>query len=86
MRDGNVTLAQAQVIRRALEALPCPGHHPDTVAVAESKLVAYAEEFGPKDLGRLGRRILDVVAPEIAEAAEADRLATRSRTRPTRPG
>ena len=37
--------------------------------------MAYAGEFGPKELGRLGRRILDVVAPEIAEAAEADRLA-----------
>ena len=74
MRDGNVTLAQAQVIRRALEALPARVT-PDTVAVAEAKLVAYAEEFGPKDLARLGRRILDVVAPEIAEAAEADRLA-----------
>ena len=36
--------------------------------------MAYAEEFGPKELGRLGRRILDVIAPEIAEQAEADRL------------
>ena len=34
-----------------------------------------ASEFGPKELGRIGRRILDVVAPEIAEAAEAARLA-----------
>ncbi len=31
--------------------------------------------FGPKELARLGRRILDVVAPEIAEEAEARRLA-----------
>ena len=31
--------------------------------------------FGPRELGRIGRRILDVVAPEIAEAAEAARLA-----------
>ena len=74
MRDGIVTVAQAQVIRRALEALPARVD-PSTVDLAESKLVAYAEEFGPKELGRLGRRILDVVAPEIAEAAEADRLA-----------
>ena len=74
MRDGAVTLAQAQVIRRALDALPARVS-PDAVALAEVKLVAYAEEFGPKELGRLGRRILDVVAPEIAEAAEADRLA-----------
>ena len=74
MRDGTVTLGQAQVIRRALDALPARVSS-DQVSLAESKLVAYAEEFGPKELGRLGRRILDVVAPEIAEAAEADRLA-----------
>ena len=74
MRDGTVTLAQAQVIRRALEALPARVDA-DAVALAEAKLVAYADEFGPKELGRLGRRILDVVAPEVAEAAEADRLA-----------
>ena len=41
----------------------------------EAHLVACAGEFGPKELGRIGRRVLDVVAPEIAEAAEAARLA-----------
>ena len=74
MREGDVTLAQAHVIRRALDALPARVA-PSTVALAEAHLVAYAGEFGPKELGRLGRRILDVVAPEIAEQAEADRLA-----------
>ena len=74
MRDGTVTLVQAQVIRRALDALPARVDA-EAVALAEAKLVAYAEEFGPRELGRLGRRILDVVAPEIAEQAEADRLA-----------
>jgi hypothetical protein len=74
MRDGQVTAAQAHVIRRAIDALPARVGA-EAVALAEAKLVAYAEEFGPKELGRLGRRILDVVAPEIAEQAEADRLA-----------
>ena len=74
MRDGMLTLPQAQVIRRALEALPA-SVDTDTVALAEAHLVAYAEEFGPQELGRLGRRILDVVSPEIAEQAEAERLA-----------
>ncbi len=74
MRDGDVTLAQAHVIQRALTALP-GSVDAATVALAEAHLVAYAGEFGPKELGRLGRRILDVVAPEIAEQAEADRLA-----------
>ncbi len=74
MRDGAVTLAQAHVIRRALDALP-PAVDADTVDRAETHLVACAGEFGPKELGRIGRRVLDVVAPEIAEAAEAARLA-----------
>lgn len=74
MRDGLVTLDQAHVIRHALESLP-PSVDADTVSLAESHLVAHAETFGPKELGRLGRRILDVVAPEIAEQAEAARLA-----------
>jgi hypothetical protein len=47
----------------------------ETVALAETHLVDHAREFGPKELGRIGRRILDVVAPHIAEAAEAARLA-----------
>ena len=74
MREGAVTLAQAHVIRRALDALPA-AVDADTVDRAEAHLVACAGEFGPKELGRIGRRVLDVVAPEIAEAAEAARLA-----------
>ena len=74
MRDGAVTLAEAQVIRRALDALPA-AVDATTVDRAEAHLVACAGEFGPKELGRIGRRVLDVVAPEIAEAAEAARLA-----------
>ena len=74
MREGAVTLAQAHVIRRALEMLP-GAVDADTVARAEAHLVGSAGEFGPKELGRIGRRVLDVIAPEIAEAAEATRLA-----------
>ena len=74
MREGSATLAQAHVIDRALRALPAQVDA-DTVVRAESHLVERAGEFGPKELGRIGRRILDVVAPEIAEAAEGARLA-----------
>ena len=74
MREGDTTLAQAHVIHRAITALPADVGA-DTVARAEAHLVAQAAEFGPKELGRIGRRILDVVAPEIAEHAEAARLA-----------
>ena len=74
MREGTASLAQARVIDRALTALPA-AVDATTVALAEAHLVDRAGEFGPKELGRIGRRILDVVAPEIAEAAEAARLA-----------
>ena len=74
MREGAASLAQARVIDRALGLLPA-GVDAGTVALAEAHLVDRAGEFGPRELGRIGRRILDVVAPEIAEAAEAARLA-----------
>ena len=74
MRDGSVTLAQAHVIHRAVAALPS-SVDAETVMRAEAHLVEQAAEFGPNELGLIGRRILDVVAPEIAEAAEAARLA-----------
>ncbi|MFC7495134.1 MULTISPECIES: HNH endonuclease signature motif containing protein [unclassified Nocardioides] len=74
LRAGDATLAQAQVIARALAALP--GDVPaDILASAEETLVGHAADFGPRPLARLGARILDVIAPEIAEAAEARRLA-----------
>ena len=63
MRDGDATLAQAQVIRRAIAALPS-SVDADVVAQAEAHLVAQAAVFGPKELARLGRRILEVVAPD----------------------
>ena len=34
---------------------------------AERHLVAQAAEFGPRYLRRLGERVLEVVAPEVAE-------------------
>ena len=74
MREGSATLAQAHVVHRAIAALPA-AVDAQTVAEAEAHLVERAWEFGPKELGRIGRRILDVVAPEIAEAAEGARLA-----------
>ncbi|HYJ28494.1 MAG TPA: DUF222 domain-containing protein [Nocardioides sp.] len=74
LREGAASLAQARVIDRALTAL-ATGVDEQTVASAEAHLVDRAGEFGPRELARIGRRILDVVAPEIAEAAEAARLA-----------
>src|SRR4051812_39822929 len=74
LRSGDVTVAQAQVIARVLDDLPSEVPS-DVLAHAEETLVGHAATFGPRQLHRLGRRILDVVAPEIAEEAEARRLA-----------
>jgi hypothetical protein len=75
---GAANLAQARVIADALDRLPddVPA---EVMSMAEEQLVAYAAEFGPRDLRVLGRRILDVVAPEIGEVAEAKALEREER-------
>ncbi|NGN94212.1 DUF222 domain-containing protein [Nocardioides sp. KC13] len=74
MRTGACNPAQAHVIVAALDDLPSD-LDPDIKTRAEETLVGYAAQFDPTQLRRLGRRILDVIAPEIAEAEEARRLA-----------
>jgi hypothetical protein len=73
LAHGAVNLAQTRVIAHALDQLPADVPA-EVVAMAEEQLVEFAAEFGPRDLRVLGRRILDVVAPEVAEAAEAKAL------------
>lgn len=75
---GELSLEQARVVSEALEALP-GDVDAATVDQAESTLIAYARTFRPSQLRRLGRRILDVVAPEVGEAVEARRLAELER-------
>ncbi|MDP2775884.1 MAG: DUF222 domain-containing protein, partial [Nocardioides sp.] len=71
--DGTVNLAQAEVITRAVEALP---DEIDQVVrtAAEERLVTEAGQFGPRALRVMGRRILDVVAPEVSEGLEANQF------------
>lgn len=76
--EGELSRPQADVIVRALDALP------DTVVPAlrdeaERHLVEQAAEFGPRDLRRLGWRVLEVVAPDVAEEHEARALAAAER-------
>ncbi|MEQ6900331.1 DUF222 domain-containing protein [Nocardioides sp. YIM 152588] len=82
MAAGRLSLDQAKVVVQALDALP------ERVGAAvrgdaEARLVALgtgdAAECGglgmlPQHLRVLGRRVLDVVAPEVAEDEEARRL------------
>ncbi|WP_283247963.1 HNH endonuclease signature motif containing protein [Nocardioides coralli] len=66
---GEVSRAQAEAIVAALEALPGDLDR-EVRARAEAHLVGLAGEFGPAQLRRLGQRILDVVAPAVAEEHE----------------
>lgn len=73
LRAGEVNLAQARVIDRALGDLPSDVPA-ELVAKAEAELVRLAGEFDPTTLTRLGRRILEAVAPEVADEHEAKQL------------
>ncbi|WP_344111036.1 HNH endonuclease signature motif containing protein [Nocardioides humi] len=78
MREGRVSPTQARVITASLEALPA--HLGPTLACeAEQTLVGYAAHHPPRELRHLGRRILEVVAPEVAEAEESRRLEDEER-------
>jgi hypothetical protein len=70
---GAVNLAQAVVIARALDELP-DGLDPALLVKAEEHLVEAAKECGPDQLRVLGRRILDIIAPDVGEAEEAKQL------------
>ncbi len=45
------------------------------MARAEETLVGHCAEFGPRQLAQIGRRIVEVVAPQIADEVEARALA-----------
>jgi hypothetical protein len=71
---GEVRVEQARVIVEAVEAIPA--HLDDaTRDLARDHLLAAAGEFDARQLRRLGKRILDVVAPEVGECHEAGVLA-----------
>jgi hypothetical protein len=76
---GVVSLDQADVIVRALDALP-DEVDADTRERAEAVLVEHAARFDALALRKLGKRILDVVAPEVGEAHEARLLAAEERS------
>ena len=67
---GAASTAQVRVIGRALDDLPAD-LDVDVRVRAEEHLVAQAAHFCPRDLKVLGRRVLEVVAPDVAEEHEA---------------
>lgn len=70
---GEMLPEQATVVVAAVDALP-DDLDPELVQEAEVRLVALAREHDARSLRVLGRRILDVVAPEVGEAHEARQL------------
>ena len=80
---GDLVLEQAQVIVNAVEALTTgPGKdlvEPHIQALAERELIKLGRDYDATALRVLGRRILDIVAPEVGEAHEARVLAAEER-------
>ena len=69
LASGALRVDQARVITEAVDALP-PDVDDDVRARAESALLGLAAHHDAKDLKQLGKRILDVVAPEVGECHE----------------
>jgi hypothetical protein len=78
MAGGSVNLAQARVITEALDALP-EDLDPVVRDMGEAYLVTEAAHFGPRELKRLGAKLLEVIAPDVADEAEYQRLLAEER-------
>jgi hypothetical protein len=73
LASGDFSREHAAVIIRALADLPA-GLDPGLLERAEKTLVEEAAHLTPRQLRTVGRHLLDVIAPEVAEARERDRL------------
>ena len=75
---GTLNLAQARVIAEALEALP-KDLGEDLITKAETLMVTQADQLGPRELRIFGTRLLEYLAPDIAEEADYQRLLDQER-------
>ncbi|MGZ4445350.1 MAG: DUF222 domain-containing protein, partial [Nocardioides sp.] len=73
LASGGLVVEQAQVIVRSLDALP-DDLDPGVVDQAMTRLLDLAQHHDAKNLRILGRRILDIVDPERADAEEERQL------------
>ncbi|WP_185995255.1 HNH endonuclease signature motif containing protein [Nocardioides campestrisoli] len=85
LADGCVSLPQARVIVKALDALvidPLPGEEvpAEVLELAEERLLELAGRHDPRQLEALGEKILQVVAPETCDDRER-RLLERAEAR-----
>ncbi|UDY23379.1 HNH endonuclease signature motif containing protein [Nocardioides sp. Kera G14] len=79
MRAGVVNREQAEIITRALNALP-EDTEPALIPKAEAHLVDEASRWNPNQLRVLARQVLDVIDPDGAESREAKKLAAEEKS------
>ena len=73
LREGRVSVRQADSITRSLDALG-PDIPERVRAEAEARMVAFAAEFDAAELRRLGKAILETIDPDTFEDHERQRL------------
>jgi hypothetical protein len=78
LASGAVTRGQARVIVQSLDELP-DDLDPELRRKAEAHLLAEAGHFDPARLRVLGRKVLEVLAPDLAEEEERRRLQAEER-------
>lgn len=71
--SGAVTEAQARVVVQVLDDLPAD-LGPGLLGKAEQAMVSECARCKPAQLKRVGERLLEILAPDIADAAEEARL------------
>ncbi len=69
LTSGGLRAEQARIIAEAVDALPARVDS-ETRELAETTLLQLAIKHDARDLRRIGKRILDVVAPEVGECHE----------------
>ncbi|WP_224280011.1 HNH endonuclease signature motif containing protein [Nocardioides lacusdianchii] len=78
LSGGGLRAAQARVVVEAVDALPSRVDA-DTRQRAEAVLLDLAAQHDARELRQIGKRILDVVAPEVGESHEAAVLEAEER-------
>ena len=79
LRGGGCSYEQARVIVKALDELPREEVGNELLAKAEAHLIAQAAHFTPKELKRLGDKILEVIAPDTYDDQERKNLQDQQR-------
>ena len=72
LRDGRANDRQAAAVTQVLKKLPTD-LGVEAEAKAQATMVGHCEQFDSRELAGLSRYLLEVVAPEVAEEAEAKR-------------